>query len=57
MITPFRVAKFFMGGSVEDELCEFSSVDVGSSLEVRSAETEFSIVGCIYGLSSIFTCS
>ena len=54
MITPFRVS--FIGGSVEDESCEFSSVDVGSSLEVRSAETEFSIVGCM-GSASIFTCS
>ena len=34
--------------SVEDESCEFSSVDMGSSLEVRSAETEFSIVRLLW---------
>ena len=50
MITPFRVS--FIGGSVEDESCEFSSVDVGSSFEVRSAETEFSVVGCMGSAAS-----
>ena len=40
MITPFRVS--FIGGSVEDESC-------GKFIrgKVRSAETEFSIVGCM----------
>ena len=45
MITPFRVS--FIGGSVEDESC-------GKFIrgKVRSAETEFSIVGCMGSAAS-----